>query len=141
MVLSPTSQWSREVLSSGSTRRRFPTHVTTGRMCILCWVGGWRLTALVSFSFRRSRAGVVSGDALPRSHSFNRNGFASHNLLWRYVQLQISDGATSSSGEEVICLIFLDGEGHALIFCIGLSHLFSPILSVFMWPVTKSLFY
>ena len=60
---------------------------------------------------RRSRAGMsvlefdgVSGDMLLRYDSFNDNGFASDKLLWRYVKLQMSDGAASSSGEEVICL-------------------------------------
>ena len=63
---------------------------------------------------RRSRAGVsvlefdgVSGDTLPRSDSFNGNGFASGKLLWRFVKLLISDGAASSSGEEVIHHYFL----------------------------------
>ena len=63
---------------------------------------------------RPSRAGVsvlkfdgVSGDMLPRSDSFNGNGFASGKLLWRSVKLMISDGAASSSGEEVICLASL----------------------------------
>lgn len=44
----------------------------------------------------------VSGDMLPRSDSFNGNGFAFGKLLWRSVKLLISDGATSSSDEEVI---------------------------------------
>ena len=67
---------------------------------------------------RRSRAGVsvlefdgVSGDTLPRSDSFNGSGFVSSKLLWRSVKLMISDGAASSSDEEVICLLFLSGEG------------------------------
>jgi hypothetical protein len=60
---------------------------------------------------RRSRGEVsvlefdgVSGDMLPRSDSFNGNGFAYGKLLWRSAKLHISDGAASSSGEEVICL-------------------------------------
>ena len=63
---------------------------------------------------RRCRAGVsdlefdgVSGDMLPRSDSFNGNGFASGKLLSRSVKLLISDGAASSSGEEVIYFLFL----------------------------------
>ena len=63
---------------------------------------------------RRSRMGLsvlefdgVSGDMLPRSDSFNDNGFASGKLFWRSVKLLISDGAASSSGEEVICLASL----------------------------------
>ena len=60
---------------------------------------------------RRSRGEVsvlefdgVSGDMLPRSDSFNGNGFAYGKLFWRSAKLHISDGAASSSGEEVICL-------------------------------------
>jgi hypothetical protein len=60
---------------------------------------------------RRSRAGVsvlefdrVSEDMLPWFNSFNGNGFASRKLLWRSKKLLISDGATSSSGDVVICL-------------------------------------
>ena len=52
----------------------------------------------------------------PRSYSFNDNGFALGKLLWRFVVLLISDGVVSSSGEEVICLLFLGGEGQALVF-------------------------
>ena len=47
----------------------------------------------------------VSGDMLPRSDSFNGNGFASGKLLWGSVKLQISDEAMSSLGEELICLL------------------------------------
>ena len=97
---------------------------------------------------RRSRAGVsvlefdgVSGDRLPRSDSFNGNGFASSKLLWRSVKLQINDEAASSSGEEVICLLFLSEEGQVLDLCIGLSYLFSPVISMFTWLVNESLFY
>jgi hypothetical protein len=46
----------------------------------------------------------VSEDMLPRSDSFNDNGFASGKLLWRSEKLLISDGAASSSGVVVICL-------------------------------------
>jgi hypothetical protein len=59
----------------------------------------------------RSRAGVsvlefdrVSGDMLPRSDSFNGNGFAFGKLLSRSEKLLISDGAASSSGVVVIYL-------------------------------------
>jgi hypothetical protein len=58
-----------------------------------------------------SRGGVsvlefdrVSEDMLPRSDSFNDNGFASGKLLWRSKKLLISDGAASSLGVVVICL-------------------------------------
>ena len=112
-------------------------------------LGLWLKADSSGFLLRRhSRVGVsvlkfddVSRDMLPWSDSFNDNDFASGKLFWRSVKLLISDGAASNSGEEMIYLLLLSGEGHALIFCIGLSHLFSPILSVFMWPVTKSLFY
>ena len=50
------------------------------------------------------------------SDSFNGNGFASGKLLWRSVKLLINDEAVLSSGEEVICLLFLSGEGHTLVF-------------------------
>jgi hypothetical protein len=46
----------------------------------------------------------VSEDMLPRSDSFNDNGFASDKILWRSEKLLISDGAASSSGVVVICL-------------------------------------
>jgi hypothetical protein len=46
----------------------------------------------------------VSEDMLPRSDSFNDNGFAFGKLLWRSKKLLISDGAASSSGDVVICL-------------------------------------
>ena len=75
----------------------------------------WSKAGSSDFLLRRSRhAGVsvlkfdgVSGDMLPRSDSFNGNGFASGKLLWRSVKLLISDGAASSLGEEVICLFTL----------------------------------
>jgi hypothetical protein len=60
---------------------------------------------------RRSRARVsvlefdrVSEDMLPRSDSFNGNGFASGKPLWRSEKLLIRDEATSSSSDVVICL-------------------------------------
>jgi hypothetical protein len=46
----------------------------------------------------------VSEDMLPRSDSFNDNGFVYGKLLWRSEKLLISDGAASSSGVVVICL-------------------------------------
>ena len=46
----------------------------------------------------------VSGVVLPRSDSFNGNGLSYDKLIWRSEKLLISDGAASSSGEEVICL-------------------------------------
>ncbi|KAI4979924.1 hypothetical protein ZWY2020_016677 [Hordeum vulgare] len=73
-------------------------------------LGLWSVDESSGFLLRRChRAGVsdlefdgVSGDMLPRSDYFNGNGFASRKLLWRSVKPQISDGAASSSGEEVI---------------------------------------
>jgi hypothetical protein len=60
---------------------------------------------------RCSHAGVsvlefdrVSEDMLPQSNSFNGNSFASRKLPWRSEKLLISDGAMSSSGDEVICV-------------------------------------
>ena len=44
---------------------------------------------------------------LPRSGSFNSTGFAFGEAPWRSAKLHISDGAASSSGEEVIRHIFL----------------------------------
>ena len=104
---------------------------------------------------RRRHAGVsvlkfdgVSGDMLPRSDSFNGYGFAFGKLLWRSVKLLISDGAASSSGEEVICLLSLggrfgdaEGEEQALVFSVGLSYPLSTIMSVITCLVTGSLFY
>ena len=114
VALSPTSWWSRKVLSSRSTHRRVSAQVTAGRWCILCWVCGWWQTVLVSSSsvivvwgcqFWSSMA--CPGTMLPWSGSFNGNGFASGKLLSRFVKLLISDGAALSSGEEVICFLFL----------------------------------
>ena len=75
-------------------------------------LGWWMEVGSSDFLLRRhSRVGVsvlecdrVSGDMMPRSDSFNGNGFASGKLLWRSEKLQISDGAASSSGVVVICL-------------------------------------
>lgn len=60
-----------------------------------------------------SRGGVldlefddVSG-VLPRSDSFNGKDFTFDEPPWRSVKLHISDGAVSSSGEEVIRHSFL----------------------------------
>ena len=77
-------------------------------------LGLWLVAGSSGFLLRRRcRAGVsdlefdgVSEDMLPRSDSFNGNGFASRKLLLRSVKLLISDGAASSSGEEVICFLF-----------------------------------
>ena len=44
---------------------------------------------------------------LPRSDSFNSMGFTFGEPPWRSAKLHISDGAASSSGEEVIRHSFL----------------------------------
>ena len=50
----------------------------------------------------------VLSRVLPRSDSFNGNGFAFiGEPPWRSAKLHISDGAASSSGGEVICQSFL----------------------------------
>jgi hypothetical protein len=49
----------------------------------------------------------VSG-MLPWSDSFNGNGFTLGKLLWMPAMMLISDGAASSLGEEVICLLSLE---------------------------------
>jgi hypothetical protein len=75
-------------------------------------LGLWMEAGSSDFLLRRcSRAGVsvlefdrVSEDLLLRSDSFNDNDFVSGKLLWRSEKLLISDGATSSSGDVVICL-------------------------------------
>jgi hypothetical protein len=63
------------------------------------------------FLLRWCHAGVPEFDdvsrVLPQSDSFNGNGFAFGKLLWRSAKLMIA-GAASSSGEEVICLLFLE---------------------------------
>ena len=65
-------------------------------------------------SGRLSRDGVsdlefdgVSG-VLPRSDSFKGKGFTFGEPPWRSAKLHISDGAASSSGEEVIRHSFLE---------------------------------
>ena len=91
---------------------------------VVCTGDSWKMMHLVvglwmeadgsGSLLRRRRAGVpvlkfdgVSGVVLPRSDSFNGNGLSYGKLLWRSEKLMISDGAASSSGEEVICLFFL----------------------------------
>jgi hypothetical protein len=62
---------------------------------------------------RLSRAGVPDLEfagvsrVLPRSDSFNGKGFIFGEPPWRSAKLHISDGAASSSGEEVIRHSFL----------------------------------
>ena len=114
---------------ASSLRRRFLQRRSGAREVVqeyaqtaVCACHSWKMVYPVlvlwleadssGFFLRRcSRAGMsvleldgVSGDMLPRSDSFNGNGFASGKRLWRSVKLLISDGATSSSGVEVICL-------------------------------------
>jgi hypothetical protein len=87
---------------------------------------------------------------LPRSDSFNGDGFAFGKLLWRFAKLLISDGAASSSGEEVICLLSLEwllwwcrrqvtGVGFLLrgfLQNLGFSYLFSSVRLVYTLFVT-----
>ena len=78
-------------------------------------LGLWLEAVSSGFLLRRHcRVGVsdlefdgVSGDMLPQSDSFNGNDLFYGKLLWRFEKLLISDGAASSSGEEVICLASL----------------------------------
>ena len=91
---------------------------------MVCTGDSWKMVPLVlslwlevdgsGSLLRHRRAGVpvlkfdgVSGVVLPRSDSFNDNGLSYGKLLWRSEKLIISDGAASSSGEVVICLIFV----------------------------------
>jgi hypothetical protein len=75
-------------------------------------LGLWMTDGMPDFlPQRHSHAGMsvlefdrVSGHMLPQSNSFNDNGFAPDNLLWRSEKLLISDGVASSSGDVVICL-------------------------------------
>ena len=77
-------------------------------------LGPWFVDGRYGFLLRRSsRAGVldlefdgVSG-VLPRSNSFNDNGFTLGEPPWRSAKLHASDGAALSSGEEVIHHSFL----------------------------------
>ena len=140
-----TPWWSSEVSSTRSTCRRLSAQLIAGRWCILCWVCGWSLTVLVSSSSPTSSSscgGVRSGvwwcfrRHVARSDSFNDNGFVSGKLLYRFVNLQISDGAMSSSGEAVI---YLARIWWLLRWCrrrgtdVGLSHRF--ILSFHIFSV------
>ena len=77
-------------------------------------LGSWLVDGRYGFLLRRfSRGGLpdlefdgVSG-VLPLSDSFNGNGFTFGEPPWRSAKLNISDGAASSSGEEVIRHSFL----------------------------------
>ena len=72
-------------------------------------LGSWLMDGRYGFLLRRlSRCGVSDLEfdsvfgVLPRSDSFNGNGFTFGEPPWRSAKLHISDGAASSSGEEVI---------------------------------------
>ena len=77
-------------------------------------LGSWFVDGRYGFLLRcLSRGGVpdlefdgVPG-VLPRSDSFNGNGFTFGEPPWRSAKLHISDGAASSSGVKVICHCFL----------------------------------
>ena len=76
-------------------------------------LGLWFVAGRYGFLLRRlSHAGMldlefdgVSG-VLPWSNSFNGNVFVFGEPPWRSAKLHISDGAASSSGEEVNRLLF-----------------------------------
>ena len=105
-------------------RRRGAWEVVQERMQIVVCIddiwktervlGSWFVDGRYGFLLRRlSRGGVpdlefdgVSG-VLPRSDSFNGKGFTFGEPPWRSAKLHISDGAASSSGEEVIRHSFL----------------------------------
>jgi hypothetical protein len=86
---------------------------------VVCGSDNWKMV-LLGFWLEANRSGFllrhtrlqnlefdgVSG-VLPRSDSFNRNGSTFGRLPWRFAKLLDSDGAASSSGEEVICVLFL----------------------------------
>ena len=100
-------------------RRRGAWEVVQERMQIVVCIddiwktervlGSWFVDGRYGFLLRRhSRGGVpdlefdgVSG-VLPWSDSFNGKGFTFGEPPWRFAKLHISDGAASSSGEEVI---------------------------------------
>ena len=77
-------------------------------------LGSWFVVGRYGFLLRRcSRGGVPDlafggvSVVLPRSNSFNDNGFTFDEPPWRSAKLHISDGAMSSLGEEVIRHSFL----------------------------------
>ena len=80
---------------------------------------------------------------LPRSDSFNGKGFTFCEPPWRSAKLHISDGAASSSGEEVIHHFFprwlLSWYRRQVIgFGVKLRDIllfFSFVMSVFTWYV------
>ena len=100
--------------------RRGAWEVIQERMQIVVCIGGiWKMVDRVlgsrfvdgrcGFLLRRSsRVGVPDLEfdgvswVLPRSDSFNGNGFAFGEPPWRSAKLHISDGAASSSGVKVI---------------------------------------
>ena len=72
-------------------------------------LGSWLVDGRCGFLLRRlSRVEVPDlefdgvPEVLPRSDSFNGNGFIFGEPLWRSAKLHISDGAASSSGVKVI---------------------------------------
>ena len=77
-------------------------------------LGSWFVDGRYGFLLRRISRGEVSylefdgvSGVLPRSDSFNGKGFTFGEPPWRSAKLHISDGAASSSGEEVIHHSFL----------------------------------
>ena len=105
-------------------RRRGAWEVVQERMQIMVYIddiwktklvlGSWFVDGRYGFLLRRlSRGGVPDlefdgvFEVLPRSDSFNGNGFTFGEPPWRSVKLHISDGVASSSGEEVVRHSFL----------------------------------
>ena len=105
-------------------RRRGAWEVVQERMQIVVCIddiwktehvlGSWFVDGRYGFLLRRlSRGGVPDLEfdgvfgVLPRSDSFNGKGFTFGEPPWRFAKLHISDGAASSSGEEVIHHSFL----------------------------------
>ena len=77
-------------------------------------LGSWFVDGRYGFLPRRLSCGGVPDlefddvfGVLPRSNSFNGNGFDFGAPPWRSAKLFISDGAASSSAEEVIRHSFL----------------------------------
>ena len=91
-----------------------PIMVCIGGIWKMVDPGSWFVHGRYGFLLRHlSRVGVPDLEfdgmfgVLPRSDSFNSNGFAFNEPPWRSVKLHTSDGAASSSGVEVIRHFFL----------------------------------
>ena len=72
-------------------------------------LGSWFVDGKYGFLLRRfSHGGLPDlefdgvSEVLPRSDSFNGNGFTFGEPPWRSAKLHVSDGAATSSGVKVI---------------------------------------